>query len=88
MSLGPCGASDGGARTEQCRLVPRKMGIWPTAEQGVFRLCFAEGSCGVDVKHWFKRYSVWADSAQLMERALSKDRWIRWEMEGTTDDFG
>ena len=73
MSLGPCGASDGGARTEQCRLVPRKMGIWPTAEQGVFRLCFAEGSCGVDVKHWFKRCSVWADSAQLMERALSKD---------------
>ena len=26
LSLGPCGASDGGARTEQCRLVPRKMG--------------------------------------------------------------
>ena len=82
MSLGPCGASDGGARTEQCRL-------------GDLADCRGSSGCVLRrvlvelmFKHWFKRCSVWADSAQLMERALSKDRWIRWEMEGPTDDFG
>ena len=34
---------------------PEKWGIWPTAEQGVFRLCFAEGSSEADGKGAVKR---------------------------------